>query len=177
MRLVKNVYLAGGGAYGYSHANDCNIYLVDGGSSLALIDTGGGSGVEAIVNNIRSFGLDPKKVELTLITHSHFDHTGGNIRMKELTGCRIAMHEAEAAAYERLDPGLTLVEMAERRGLKVEAAKVDLKLKDGKVLKVGGVELKVVHTPGHTPGHICLFLETDGKRILSQGMRFQLKEG
>ncbi|MFQ6076550.1 MAG: MBL fold metallo-hydrolase [Candidatus Bathyarchaeia archaeon] len=169
MKILQDVYLAGGGAFGYSHPSDCNIYLVDGGDELALIDTGGGAGVDAVLSNIRNTNLDPKKVKVVFITHSHFDHIGGNKRVKELTGCKIAVHESVATAVEKLDPELTLVDMARRRGLSIEPAKVDLPLRDGEVLKVGRHRLRVIHTPGHTPGSTCLLMESGGKRTLFSG--------
>lgn len=169
MKILKDVYLVGGGAFGYSHPSDCNVYLVDGGEELALVDTGGGAGVDAILTNIRNSNLDPKSIRIAFITHSHFDHIGGIRGVKEIIGCKIAVHESVAAAIEKLDPELTLVEMARRRGLTVEPAKVDLPLRDGDVLGVGRHWLRVIHTPGHTPGSTCMLMEIDGKRILFSG--------
>ncbi len=169
MRLLPDIYLVGGGAYGYSHPNDCNVYLVDGGDEMALVDTGGGAGVEAIFRNVGNSGLDPKRIRTAVITHCHFDHIGGNKRVKELSGCKIAVHEAEAKAVEELDPWLTLVDMAKRRGLVVDPAKVDISLRDGDELKVGRHRLRVIHTPGHTPGSTCLLLESEGRRVIFSG--------
>ncbi len=169
MRLLQNIYLAGGGAYGYSHTNDCNIYLIDGEEELALIDTGGGAGIKAVIDNILRLGLDPKKVKVAINTHCHFDHIGGNKKLKELTGCKIAVHESEAGAVERLEPELVLIDRARQRGLEIGSTKVDLMLKEGDILKVGGHQLRILHTPGHTPGCISIFLESEGKRILFTG--------
>jgi glyoxylase-like metal-dependent hydrolase (beta-lactamase superfamily II) len=71
-------------------------------------------------------------------------------------------------SIETLDV-LTLAERAKQRGLYVEASKVDVQLKDEDVLNVGKHKLKIIHTPGHTPGSICIFLEEWGKRILFSG--------
>ena len=59
MKLSDRVYLIGGMAYGYSAQGDCNMYLIDGGSELALIDAGGGDGITRVLSNIRNMGLDP----------------------------------------------------------------------------------------------------------------------
>jgi hydroxyacylglutathione hydrolase len=84
-------------------------------------------------------------------THAHPDHTRGNERLKNATGAEIVMHAAdqaflhdrEAAAYfKRMGP------------LSPDA---DLLVKDGDVLSFGNHSLKVIHTPGHTPGSICLY--------------------
>jgi glyoxylase-like metal-dependent hydrolase (beta-lactamase superfamily II) len=169
MKLLKGVYLAGGGAFGYSHSNDCNIYLIDGGTEMALIDTGGGAGAIAIVDNIKSFGFDPKKIKIAFNTHSHFDHILGNKKIRELTGCKIAAHVAEAQAIEKLDPLLVLTDMAKEQGLEINTTNVDLSLKDGDFLKIGSYSLEIIHTPGHTPGGISIFTEIEGNRILFSG--------
>ena len=160
--------MVGGGAYGYSHANDCNVYLIDGGNTMALIDSGGGKGAQKIIENIKSFGLDPKRIKFLINTHCHYDHIGGNKAVKDLTGCKIAAHESEVKIIENLDV-LTLADRAKQRGINVESAKVDARLKEGDMLNIDKYELKVLHTPGHTPGSICLYVEEKGKRILFSG--------
>jgi len=64
-------------------------------------------------------------------THDHFDHTGGNATLKAKTGAKIAMHESAGS----------------RR---------DIALNDGDILKLGTLELSIIHTPGHTPDSICI---------------------
>jgi glyoxylase-like metal-dependent hydrolase (beta-lactamase superfamily II) len=160
MKLTDRVYLVGGSGYGLSPSGDCNVYLVYGGTEMALIDTGGGYGIPAILENIRKNGLDPKRVTKTLITHSHFDHIGGNYDIKKETGTEILCHSADREAIETLNE-YTLYTMAHERGLKFKAALVDGTIEDGDVIKVGEVELEVVHNPGHTPGCISFLLEED----------------
>ena len=92
MKLTKHVYLVGGSGYGLSPSGDCNTYIVDGGSEYALIDTGGGYGIPAMINNMKKDGLNPKKITKTLITHSHYDHIGGNFDIKEETDTEIFCH-------------------------------------------------------------------------------------
>ncbi|RLI07369.1 MBL fold metallo-hydrolase [Candidatus Bathyarchaeota archaeon] len=157
LRLTERVYLVGGGAYGLSDSGDCNIYLIDGGDALALIDAGGGGDVKRVLRNIREVGLNPGDIELLILTHCHFDHIGGAGGIKRETGCSVAAHEAEAGEIERLGP-LTLYEMAKARGLEFEGVEVDVRLRGGEKLEVGEVEVEVVHTPGHTPGGVSLLL-------------------
>ncbi len=160
LRLTERVYLVGGGAYGLSDPRDCNIYLIDGGGALALIDAGGGGGVKRIMENVKGLGLDPKKIELLVLTHCHFDHIGGAGGIKRETGCSVAAHEAEVEEVKKLGP-LTLYEMAKARGLEFEGVEVDVRLQGGERLKVGEVEIEVLHTPGHTPGGVSLLLRED----------------
>jgi len=168
MRVFKDIYLVGGGAYGYSHSSDCNIYIIDGGSDAALIDTGGGLGIEKIIGNVAQDGINPNRIRVAFNTHCHFDHIGGNRKAKELTGCKIASHESVAKSIENLDE-LTLANMALQRGIKMEPTSVEKRLKDNDKIQVGTYSLEVVHTPGHTPGSICLFTQIDGKRVLFSG--------
>jgi len=162
------VYLVGGGAYGVSASEDCNVYLIDGGGVLILVDAGGGRGVDRILGNIKSLGFDPGRVELLILTHCHYDHMGGARGIRRETGCRVAAHEAEADEIEGLGP-LTLHEMARARGLEFEGVGVDLRLKGGEQLEVGDIVVEVLHTPGHTPGGVSLLLREEAGLDLFTG--------
>ncbi len=161
MKLTDRVYLVAGSGYGISPSGDCNCYVVDGGSELALIDTGGGYGAKAILENITKDGLDPKKITKTLITHSHFDHIGGNYDIREATGTKIYSHPKDKEAIETLNE-YSLYTMAQEWGLEFKAAPVDGTIEEGDIIKVGDVELKTVENPGHTPGCISFLLDEDG---------------
>ena len=168
MRLTESIYLVGGSGYGLSPSGDCNVYIVNGGDELALIDTGGGYGVPAILENIRKDGLDPKKITKTLITHSHFDHIGGNYDIKKQTGSEILCHPADREAIETLNE-FSLYEMAKQWGLEFKAVPIDGTIDEGDKIKVGKLELKVVHNPGHTPGCISFLVDDNGVRSLLCG--------
>ncbi|MCW4049239.1 MAG: MBL fold metallo-hydrolase [Candidatus Bathyarchaeota archaeon] len=169
MKLTEKVHLVGGSGYGLSPQGDCNIYLVNGGDELALIDTGGGFGVKDILGNVKADGFDPKKITKVLITHCHFDHIGGNYDLKNELGCNIISHDSDKTPIETLDE-LSLYTMAQERGLEFKATKVDATVKEGDKVQVGDVSLNVVHNPGHTPGCISFLLdEDDGKRGLLCG--------
>jgi hydroxyacylglutathione hydrolase len=161
MKLTDRVYLVAGSGYGISPSGDCNCYVVDGGSELALIDTGGGYGAKAILENIRQDGLDPKRITKALITHSHFDHIGGNYDIRETTGTKIISHPNEKEAIETLNE-YSLYTMAQEWGLEFKAAPIDSTVVEGDIIKVGEVELEVIHNPGHTPGCISFLLDEDG---------------
>lgn len=82
-----------------------------------------------------------KKEKLNIIyivnTHGHGDHTAGNDRLKSLTGAQIFIHALDADRY----PG------------------ADIYLSDGERIELGRITVDVIHTPGHTPGGICLFAQ------------------
>lgn len=168
VKLTDKVYLVGGSAYGVSAMGDCNLYLIDCGGKLALIDTGGGAGVSDVLDNITGLGFDPKTLEYALITHCHYDHIGGNKALKEATGCRIAAHESEVDDIENLGE-MTLMKMSLNEGREFSAEKVDLSLQGDERIEIGDVEFSVVHTPGHTPGGLCYTMVEDGKVNLFTG--------
>jgi len=99
----------------------------------AVIDPGGH--VDTIISEVESLGVT---VDLSLNTHFHFDHTDGNAELAERTGAKIAMHEADIPLY-----GLP----------------VDVSLQDGDLLAIGELEVRVIHTPGHTPGGAVFAIE------------------
>ena len=168
MKLTEHIYLVGGSAYGYSATGDCNIFMIDCGGSLALVDTGGGKGVPNIIGNIERMGFDADNIEVAFITHCHFDHIGGNKGFKNATGCRIAAHEAEKKDIEELGE-LTLYSMSLEDGLTFESTEVDTVLRGGENMKVGSVEFQIVHTPGHTPGGLSFVMEEGSSKCLFPG--------
>jgi len=168
LKITERVYLVGGGAWGYSASGDCNLYLIDGGGSLALVDTGGGNGIPKVLENIERMGLNPGDIEVAFITHCHYDHIGGNKDLKEKTGCKIAAHEAEKEEIESLGE-LTLYSMGAEDGLEFKAAKVDISLHGGEKIYVGDLEIEIIHTPGHTPGGISLSFKDGDKTVLLPG--------
>jgi glyoxylase-like metal-dependent hydrolase (beta-lactamase superfamily II) len=169
MKLTESVYLIGGAAYGLSAAGDCNVYLIDCGGEYAMIDAGGGSGVKAILENVKRDGLELKNIKITFLTHCHFDHIGGASELKDLTGCKLLAHKNEVYSITNLDENV-LMEMARFRGINFKAPTLDEMLEDNDCVNLGNITLKVLHTPGHTQGCISIFIiEEDGKKAIFTG--------
>lgn len=99
------------------------------------------------------------KLKLIILTHGHIDHIGGIRYLKKKTGAKILMHAAD------IKNGCPKDTRMFEGGL----PKVDRVVKDGEVIKLDGITLKVIHAPGHSPGSICLFTEIDGKPVLFSG--------
>lgn len=100
------------------------------------------------------YELEKKKISLDYIlnTHHHLDHTGGNLKIKKETGCKIFGPESEKSKIPCIDFGL----------------------REGGTYKFGSLECKVIETPGHTSGHVCLYFFKDnvlfsGDTLFSMG--------
>jgi glyoxylase-like metal-dependent hydrolase (beta-lactamase superfamily II) len=139
-----------------------NVFVVAD-ESLTLIDTGFRATVPRIVEFVKSLHRKPEEIRLIVLTHCHLDHAGGVRELKRLTGARIACHRADISdagaplPYPRaMQKTLAIRPLAALRSrLGISSAEVDIRLEGGEMLDpLGG--LKVIHTPGHTSGSVCL---------------------
>ncbi|MGC8817215.1 MAG: MBL fold metallo-hydrolase [Candidatus Hadarchaeum sp.] len=131
---------------------DSNIYLIID-DVITLIDAGTGQNSKTVLQNLEKFGLKPRDINLLINTHCHFDHTGGDWNFLK-AGCKIAIHESEAALLRNGDRRVT---MAHFFGAYPEPVEVARELHDGDRIELGKSVLEVIHTPGHTQGSICLY--------------------
>ncbi|OPY71577.1 MAG: Metallo-beta-lactamase L1 precursor [Syntrophorhabdus sp. PtaU1.Bin002] len=160
-QILDGVFLVG--SADISDSRDCMVYLLDVGE-LVLIDTGAGPGLPTILSNIRRLGFDPAKLSTIILTHCHIDHAGGAHELKARYGVRIIMHELDAPAIETGDTKMTA---ARWYGLRFPPLPVDHKLSGNEErLAFGQQEVVCLHTPGHTPGSISIYMDRAGKRIL-----------
>ena len=160
--IISGVYLIGGP--GITSADDAAICLIDFTGDLVLIDAGAGKSSSQIVRNIEMLGLNPANLSCLILTHCHIDHIGSAPFFKKQYGAKILIHELDAKAVESGDSRKTA---ANWYGTTFPPTAVDRKLiGEHETLKFGSEELHCLHTPGHTPGSISLYLDRGGKRIL-----------
>ena len=113
----------------------------------AIVDPGGDE--DLLLAEIEKLGLT---VEYIIATHGHPDHVCGNRKIQEATGAKIIMHAADVEFFEQPE----VKEYFSMLGLE-PSPPVDIKVKAGDEVRIGNVAFKVIHTPGHTPGGICLY--------------------
>ena len=147
-----------------TEARDCNVYVLDMGRELVLVDSGFGAAVDQMVEHIKGVGLDPFHISSVLLTHCHIDHAGGAATLRDRFGARLYMHELDAAIVEQADQRLTAAFCFD---VKFKPLPIDVTLtgSEGR-LSLGGAEVNFLHTPGHTPGSISPYVEHHGTRIL-----------
>lgn len=167
-----------------------HAFALDGGG-IGLLDTGWESdeGWAALTGGLSSIGAAVADVHGVLVSHLHFDHLGLANRVREASGAWIAMHPADADAVARLTTAGARVMVAteveflvglgadradavsdvgppERMEGFTRMAVPDRLLEDGEHADFPGWRMRAVHTPGHTPGHLC-FAEEDGRLFFS----------
>jgi glyoxylase-like metal-dependent hydrolase (beta-lactamase superfamily II) len=94
VEIVKNVWQVGGA--GFTAPDDAAIYLVQFGEKAALIDAGCGNAHEKLVNNISAVLPPAVKIEYLLLTHCHYDHTGGAAEVRQQYDCIIVAYQFDA---------------------------------------------------------------------------------
>jgi len=139
-----------------------NVFLLVG-NNLTLVDTGFKGRLTQILKEARWLGYSPSDIANIIITHHHADHVGSLAVLKKVTRAKVMAHSADAPYIDgRLpQPGPRWLSKTPLHRLwATTPAAVDILVSDGDELPIlGGI--KILHTPGHTPGSICLFLQQE----------------
>lgn len=151
------------GGPGLTDANDAAVYLVQLANQAALVDSGCGRANDRLLANIAAAGVVPRQIRYLLLTHCHYDHTGGAAEIRRRSGCRVAIHALEAGYLESGDPN---VSAASWYSDELDACAVDLRLSDGDRIRLADRSIEVIHIPGHSPGSVAYLVESDDKRVL-----------
>lgn len=129
-----------------------------------LIDPAASS--DTLLARIRELGL---RVTLIINTHGHGDHIGGNDWFKQALGAKVLIHAADATMLTD-----NRKNFSEFLGQAYILGPPDILAEDGLMLKIGAHSVRVIHTPGHTPGCICLLAD---KFLISGDTLFELSIG
>jgi glyoxylase-like metal-dependent hydrolase (beta-lactamase superfamily II) len=171
MKITDNVFVVPGVV--------SNTYVLVDGDGLTLIDAGLPGTTKKILAYLASLGKSAQDVKWIVITHSDLDHIGGLAALQKATGARVYASQIEADAIARGKPSREIKPAGfSLRGIlfsllgpfiKATPFQVHEIVSDGQVLPaVGG--LRVIETPGHTPGHISLFAPSMGVLFCGDSM-------
>ncbi len=139
---------------------DANTYVIKD-KITVLIDPGSENYLERKLEEMREDGIDAKEVDLIMITHLHPDHCDATVALKELSGAKVALHPSQLRYLD-----IMAEEALKFIGIGMEKKfNADLVLEDK--LNIGNTGLKIIHTPGHSPGSVCFY--TLAKKILICG--------
>ncbi len=168
-------------------------YLVIDGADAVIIDPGLDTpqGFDALADGAATAGIGLAGISGILVTHFHPDHLGMAARLRGLSGARVSLHESEGATVaeliarplersrrierrwgEAVDAGPDLVDALRAQShavadlMRAQICRADDHLRDGARVAVGSRRLLVVHTPGHTGGHLC-FVEPEAKLLFT----------
>ncbi len=171
-----------------------NVFLIRDGGEATLIDSGfsDDDSYDKRIALLRELGIRTRDgaasarstLKYIILTHHHYDHASGAYRLREATGARIVVHRDEEALLLSPEDETGDMEIPEdqqeararAKQWREDAAKAtpDVRVADGDVLHVGALHLRCLHTPGHTAGHLCIFLEEEralfaGDNVLGVG--------
>jgi len=139
---------------------ECNCTILGDPTTGEAIVIDPGDDPETILSRLSQHGLRATQI---VCTHTHIDHVGGIYELQERLGTPAAIHKADLFLFEKLDVQAQWCGMPEpKRGI------IDQFVADGDAVTCQGVEMGVIHTPGHTPGSTTFHLKGD-RNILFTG--------
>lgn len=148
----------------------CNCFLLRGDRTI-LVDAGAMGGFPSFLKTMKNLGVDPKSIDLILLTHGHWDHITCLSQVQEVTGAKVAIHQKDQFMVESGEPpfpdGTTpygnFMSWTAKKILHphLPKIKVDMVLDDNGIsLSEYGIPGKVVYTPGHSQGHSSILLDS-----------------
>jgi glyoxylase-like metal-dependent hydrolase (beta-lactamase superfamily II) len=165
-----------------------NPVLFNDGTSTLLVDTCMPWHFPMLQSAIESLGVELTKLQRIVITHQDIDHISNAGRLKELSGATVMAHPGDAPYIQgeqhlmKLSPKfietmLSMIPEAAREAAKTvynnpSSVQVDHLVSDGEIIPIGA-GVQVIHTPGHTPGHISLYVPSEKLLIAGDALRVE----
>lgn len=150
-----------------------NVFVIEENNELTLVDTGFKNSSKKIFTAIEKSGRKPEQIKRIILTHSHPDHSGSAAEIKSKLSIPVFIHADDAELLEQgiggrlpheVSPGflnkILFNLFIKKSPNQTDALVADEKLKDGEILPIAG-GVRVIHTPGHSKGHVSLLLEMD----------------
>jgi hydroxyacylglutathione hydrolase len=135
----------------------CNCSIIGDPATREALVVDPGDEVTRILDLIGRHRLTVKAI---VSTHAHIDHVGGLSKLHQYTGAPVLMHRDDLPLYQAMDMQASFLGI-----LPPDLTEIDQLLKEGDVLRWGSFEAQVIHTPGHTPGSVSLYLPHDAGRV------------
>jgi hydroxyacylglutathione hydrolase len=157
----------------YEFKGVSNSFLVLG-DEIMLIDTGMPGNSGNIIDYLqKTLKHEPSDIKTIVITHHHFDHVGSLDRLKKISGAGVAVHRADAGyiSGNKNQPGMGFMGLMInflKLIYRTQPVEVDILLEEGD--QIGGYQ--VIHTPGHTPGSICLYNPNNKVIFVGDNLRY-----
>ncbi|OLB85949.1 MAG: hypothetical protein AUI12_10295 [Acidobacteria bacterium 13_2_20CM_2_57_6] len=147
----------------------CNCSIIGDPATREALVVDPGDEVTRILDLI---GRHRLMVKAIVSTHAHIDHVGGLSKLHQYTGAPVLMHRDDLPLYQAMDEQAAFLGV-----IPPDLTDVDQLLKEGDVLRWGAFEAQVIHTPGHTPGSVSLYLPHDAGRITAAApKKFSVKD-
>jgi hydroxyacylglutathione hydrolase len=139
----------------------CNCSILGDPETREALVVDPGDEADKILGLLSKHGLTVKAI---VSTHAHIDHVGGLRKLQQATGAPVLMHADDLDLYRHLDIQAAWI------GLRPpDPAEIDKLLREGDTLRWGRFEANILHTPGHTPGSVSLYLAPEHNVILDTG--------
>lgn len=165
MKIRSGLHLVGSGRSGFdlTEAFDCNVFMLGTGAGYVLFDSGAGRDPDAVLDEIRLDGVDPREVTMLFLTHGHADHSGGAEPLRQrLPHLKVVAGPKTAAILAAGDERLISLDRARGRfypqDYRWTAPRVDQILAPDRPEPFGDLSVTLVETPGHSDDHVSYLL-------------------
>jgi glyoxylase-like metal-dependent hydrolase (beta-lactamase superfamily II) len=162
MTIAPGIHMLGGLA-------PSAAYAIETPEGLVLVDSGLDADAAAVKGQLEALHLDWKSIKAILLTHAHGDHCGGARHLREATGAKVFAGKGDADVLRAGGPREAFFSTYYMPDHFPHNTPVDVELVADQALDFGGVRIRALATPGHTPGSTCYLLERDGLRALFAG--------